>query len=76
MLTFLDMTLLERIERFCKQNELDYIDGIVQFCESNDIEVELVADLIKRDAVFTAKMQIEAEKLNFVKPSGSAKLPF
>ena len=76
MLAFPDFALLERIERFCKQNDLDYIDGIVHFCEANEIELEIVADLIKKDPVFTAKMQIEAEKLNFVKPSGGAKLPF
>lgn len=71
-----DLALLESIERFCKQNSLDYIDGIVHFCEKNNVELEVVAELIKKDPVFTAKMRIEAESLNFVKPSDAAKLPF
>lgn len=75
MLIFPDFSLLIRIERFCKTHQLGYIDGITYFCEKHNIEVEIIAELIKKDPVFTAKMQIEAETLNFVKKSKSAKLP-
>lgn len=72
---FPDFSLLANIEKFCRNHQLDYIEGITAYCERNSIEVEIVADLIKKDPVFTAKMQIEAENLNFVKKSTGAKLP-
>ena len=72
---FPDFALLTKIEQYCKNNKLDYIDGIVHYCEENSIELEIVAALIKKDPVFTAKMQIEGENLNFLKKSEGAKLP-
>lgn len=72
---FHDFHLLDKIDKFCKQNELSYIDGITHFCETNSVEIEAVAVLIKKDPVFTAKMQIEAENLNFIKRTSGAKLP-
>ncbi|MGZ4850511.1 MAG: late promoter transcription accessory protein [Candidatus Bathyarchaeia archaeon] len=72
---FPDFSLLNKIEQFCRIHQLDYIDGITSYCEKNNVEIEIVAELIKKDPVFTAKMQIEAEKLNFVKKSQGAKLP-
>jgi HD-like signal output (HDOD) protein len=76
MLIFPDHSLLDIIEKFCRSNKLEYIDGITSYCAKNNIEVEIVAELIKKDPVFTAKMQREAENLNFVKKTGGAKLPF
>ena len=75
MLILHEAPLLVRIENFCRKHKLDYIDGITCYCEKFNIELEAVAELIKKDPVFIAKMKIEAENLNFVKKSGSAKLP-
>jgi hypothetical protein len=75
VLMFPDTSLLIVIDKFCKTNKLDYIDGIVSYCDKHNLEVEIVAELIKKDPVFTAKLQNEAENLNFVKKSGNAKLP-
>ena len=67
--------LLTKIEKFCKTSKLNYIEGITSYCEKHNVEIEIVAELIKKDPVFTAKMRNEAESLNFVKKSGNAKLP-
>jgi hypothetical protein len=74
-LIFPDLSLLNTIEKFCRNHQLDYIEGITAYCERNSIEVEIIADLIKKDPVFTAKMRTEAENLNFVKKTPGAKLP-
>lgn len=72
---FPDASLLTKIEKFCKKYNLDYIDGITSYCAKNNIEIEIVAELIKKDPIFTAKLQNEAENLNFVRKGGGAKLP-
>ena len=42
----------------------------MHYCESNNIEVETAASLIKQSAVLKAKIQLEAENLNLVRRSG------
>jgi len=53
--------------------KMDTIDAVVHWCEVNLIEIELVADLIKKNPLMTSKIQIEAENLNFLKKH--ARLP-
>lgn len=61
------------IEKMRREKNLDYIDAVLLWCENNKIEIELAASLIKKDAVFKAKMQIEGENLNILKRG--ARLP-
>lgn len=68
-----NVDLSKEIDRLTKSGEVDIIDAICHWCNENDIDVETVAALIKRDQVLRAKVQIQAESLNFLKPS--AKLP-
>lgn len=63
----------EEIESLRKKKNLEYIDAVILWCEKNNLEVEFAASLIKKDAVFKAKMQIEAENLNILKRG--ARLP-
>lgn len=75
MIFFPDQTILADIETYCRKHQLDYIDGILTFCNKNNIELEIIAELIKKDPIFSAKMKIEAENFNFIKKTGGAKLP-
>lgn len=61
------------IEKMRRDKNLDYIDAVLLWCENNKIEIEFAASLIKKDAVFKAKMQIEGENLNILKRG--ARLP-
>jgi hypothetical protein len=61
------------IEKMRRDKNLDYIDAVLLWCEDNKIEIEFAASLIKKDAVFKAKMQIEGENLNILKRG--ARLP-
>ena len=50
-----------------------YIDAIVDFCESKDIEVDSVTKLIA--PTLKEKIKAEAIKLNFIKKTTKAVLP-
>lgn len=55
------------------RKKMDAIDAVVHWCEVNSIELELVADLIKKDPLMTSRIQVEAENLNYLKKH--ARLP-
>lgn len=66
-------TFVDDVELLCKSKNMDYIDAVVMWCENNKIEVEYIANLIKKDPVMKSKIQVEAENLNVLKKS--ARLP-
>jgi uncharacterized protein YeaC (DUF1315 family) len=61
------------IEKLVRENEIEYMDAVILWCERNNLEVEFAAEMIRRNTVLKAKIQIEAENLNFMKKS--ARLP-
>jgi hypothetical protein len=61
------------VENIRSNKNVDYIDAVVLFCEKHKIEVEAIAELIKREPVMKSKIQSEAENLNILKRG--AKLP-
>jgi len=52
---------------------MEYIEAVMYYCNENDIEIETAAALIKGSAKMKAKIQFEAENLNYLPKSG--KLP-
>jgi hypothetical protein len=64
----------QEIESLVQINEdMNYIDAIVYFCEQNNIDVESVPKLISKP--LKEKIKYEAMELNFLKRSSRAKLP-
>ncbi len=61
------------IEKLCTARGIEYIDAVVDWCEKNRVDIEVVANIIKKDPVIKAKIQAEAENLNVLKRG--AKLP-
>jgi len=61
------------IEEMVYMKDIPYIDAICLFCEQNNLETETAGKLVS--GVLKAKIQIEAEELNFLKKSKTAKLP-
>jgi hypothetical protein len=61
------------IEKLVRENEIEYMDAVILWCERNNLEVEFAAEMIRRNTALKAKIQIEAENLNFMKKS--ARLP-
>ena len=64
----------QEIESLVKvNNDMNYIDAIIQFCDQNSIDVESVTTLICKP--FKEKIKYEAQELNFLKRTSRAKLP-
>ena len=61
------------IEEMVYMKDIPYIDAICLFCEEHNIEVETAGKLVS--GVLKAKIQLEAEDLNFLKKSKTVKLP-
>lgn len=62
------------IENLVLENKgMSYIDAIVNFCETNSIDVESVPKLISKP--LKEKLKYEAMELNFLKRTSRAKLP-
>ena len=71
---FCSAKFTQEIETLVQENEdMNYIDAIVHFCEQNSIDVESVPKLIPKP--LKEKIKYEAMELNFLKRSSRAKLP-
>jgi hypothetical protein len=65
----------QEIETLVQMNEdMNYIDAIVYFCEQNSIDVESIPKLISKP--LKEKIKYEAMELNFLKKTSRAKLVF
>jgi len=60
-------TFIEDIEKLTNGNEIYFMDAVVLYCENNNIEIESVAKFIRKNAILKARIQEEAEELNFLK---------
>lgn len=65
--------IVPEIEKMVRNGGIGYIDAVIEYCEKNDLEVETISKIIKRDSVFKARIQNEAEDLNMIEKS--VKLP-
>jgi|APGre2960657373_1045057.scaffolds.fasta_scaffold10291_3 hypothetical protein len=64
---------IKEIDDLVKKSKIDYIDAVIFYCEKNGIEIETAASLIKSSSKIKAKIQNEAEEMNYL--PRSAKLP-
>ena len=55
-------------------NDMNYIDAIVHFCEVNSIELDTVNKLVSKP--LKEKLKFDAQRLNFMKRTSRAKLKF
>lgn len=62
------------IEEIVKKGS-NYIDAIVHWCKVHELEIEVVAEMIKKDQMAKMKIEEEAERLNFLKTKGVSRLP-
>ena len=61
------------IEKIVADDELNYIDAILHYCESNSLEVESITKLISKP--LKERLKWDATRLNFMKRTSRAKLP-
>lgn len=62
----------QEVEKIAYENSMNYIDAIVHYCETNDIEIETVSKLISKP--LKEKLKFDAQKLNYIKKTSRAKL--
>jgi predicted aldo/keto reductase-like oxidoreductase len=48
-------------------NGVTYIDALVQYAKSNDLEIETIAEIVKKSPVIKEKIRSEALKMKLVK---------
>lgn len=58
--------IFSEIDDIAKSNNGDYMSAIIVYCEKNDVEIESIAKYIKKNVVLKAKLQQEAEDLNYL----------
>ena len=61
------------IEKIVAEDELNYIDAILHYCEINNLEVGSVTKLISKP--LKERIKWDATRLNFMKATSKAKLP-
>ena len=61
------------IEKIVAEENINYIDAIVHYCEINELEVESVTKLVSKP--LKEKLKWDATRLNFMKRTSRAKLP-
>lgn len=66
-LTVFEKDFFGDIERHVASGSISYIDAIVHYAEKHDLEVEYLAQLAAKNPQMKAKLQLEAENLNFIK---------
>jgi hypothetical protein len=61
------------VDKLSSDKRINYLDAVILYCEENSIEIETAATLIKGSSKFKARIQDDAEELNFLPKS--RKLP-
>jgi len=61
------------VEHLVFHNEdMNYIDAIIHYCELNEIELESVSKLISKP--LKEKLKLDAQKLNYIKKTSRSRL--
>ena len=61
------------VDNIVKSSGSDYIDAVVQYCDENEIDIEVAASIIKSSSRLKSNIRLEAENVNMV--SKSRRLP-
>lgn len=67
--------IIEQIESLVKGDSYTtYLDATVQWANSNNIEVEVLAKIIKKNPKMMGLLEIDAEKLNYLPKTSRLKI--
>lgn len=67
-------SITEAIENIVRSTGLTYMDAVIYYCDKYNIEIDAVGAMIaKSQPNMKAKIEIEAENLNFIEKT--ARLP-
>lgn len=57
---------IKEINTIIGNGDVTVMDAVVHYCDINNIEIEAVASIIKSSPKMKAKLQAEAEDLNYL----------
>lgn len=60
--------ILFDIQKYINE-EVSYIDALVYYAETKNIEIDLIGEIIRRSPVLKSKVRDDAERLNMVERS-------
>lgn len=66
-------SIFNEIEKIRRLGSVDYMDAIIHYCDKYEVEIESIAQYIKKNLVLKAKLQEEAEEMNYLQKT--ARLP-
>ena len=62
------------VEKIVIEENCNYIDAIVHYCQENNLEVDSITKLVSKP--LKERLKYDAINLNFMKKTSRAKLPF
>lgn len=57
---------VEEIQNLVKKGGMSYMDAVIHWCESNEIEIDIGAELVNKSTLLKTKIEEEAEGLHFL----------
>lgn len=57
----------DQIRKLVREHSLSYMDAVIHWCEKNQMEFDVGAELVSKSDFIKTKIEKEAEKLNFIK---------
>lgn len=64
---------INEIQLIRNNDQIHFMDAVIVYCERNNVEIETIAKFIRKNVILKAKIQEEAEELNYLKRT--AKIP-
>lgn len=64
------------IEEMVEQLGIDYIEACLIYCDTHDMEIEVLGAIIQKHQSLTSRIQAEAEALNFLPKDDASKIEF
>ena len=63
--------LCDSIDNIVVKHKISYMDAVIYYCEKNNVEIEVLAKIIKSNDMLRSKIQLEAESLNYLPKSNT-----
>jgi len=64
---------MKYVHKLAKQPDSNYMDAVLDYAQKNDIEIEALGDIIRKNTNLKSRIQDEAEDLRLMERT--AKLP-
>ena len=64
---------VHEVDKIVKEKNISYLNACMYYAQQANVEIEIIASLIKGSQLLKSKVQFDAEQLRLVKPT--AKLP-